>query len=103
MTHPEDPITEDSLVRSQHLCSKICQVNDITRTHVGLMEINTLAQQNLVQFINIITCSKQALVLPELDQVMMAHPLMHILILITYVYLHAMVGWQMLIELVFGH
>jgi hypothetical protein len=102
MAHTQDPIPKDPLVRTQHLRREIGQVNDIAWTNMGLVEVDALSQQNLVQLVHVITGAKQAFVLPEFDQVMVAHPLVHILMLICYVHLHAVVRWQVLIELVFG-
>ena len=66
------------------------------------MQIYALSKEYFVKFFNFIACSKQALGVPELLEVMVACPLIHVLVLVRNVHLHAVIRRKMLIQLLFS-
>lgn len=66
------------------------------------MYIYTLAKEKFVKLFHIITCSKHALVIPEVVKVITANPIMHVLMIIIKVDLETIARWETSLKLLFS-
>ena len=75
------------------------------RAHASVSQGDAVPKEELVQLIKLwlITDSEQALVVPEVHQIVMAEPLVHVLVLILDVCLETVMLWHMSSELLLGY
>ena len=62
----------------------------------------TLAQEKFMEFLNIITGSEHALVIPEVVKIITANPIMHVLMFIIKVDLETIARWETSLKLLFS-
>ena len=58
------------------------------------MHVHTLAQEEFVEFLNIITSSEHALMIPQMVEIVSAYPVKHALMVVIEVNLETMAWWD---------
>ena len=88
--YAQDNITKDAMLWTNVDVSQGMNADWWLWAKNTIMYINALPKEQLVKFVNIITDSKHALMIPKVIKVITAHPLSHILVFIIKMDLEAM-------------
>ena len=90
----EDHISEDAVLCADLMRSERVNVNWLLWAHNTVVDFNTLTKEELVEFFNIIASTEDALVVPEVLEVIAANPLLNVLMSISQMSLEASTSWQ---------
>jgi hypothetical protein len=89
----EDHISEDAMLCADLMRSESVNVNWLLWAHNTVVDFNALTEEELMEFFNIITSTEDALVVPEVLEVIAANPLLNVLMSISQVGLEASSSW----------
>ena len=90
----EDHISEDAVLCADLVRSESVNVNWLLWAHNTVVDFNTLTKEELMEFFNIIASTEDALVVPEVLEVIAANPLLNVLMSISQMSLEASTSWQ---------
>ena len=65
VTDTDDSITNHVMVRTEHLWSDLVEGHDLAWADLSLVNVNALPKEEPVHLFDLFTCSKDALVTPE--------------------------------------
>ena len=89
----EDHLAEGAMLCADIVRSERVNVNWLLWAHNTVVDFNTLTEEELMEFFNIITSTEDALVVPEVLEVIAANPLLNVLMSISQVSLEASSSW----------
>ena len=92
--HTQNYIAEDTVLRPHVHRREGMNVDWFLGTQHGVMHVHTLAQEEFVEFLNIITSSEHALMIPQMVEIVSAYPVKHALMVVTEVDLETMTRWD---------
>ena len=90
----EDHISEDAVLCADLMSSESVNVNWLLWAHNTVIDFDALTEEELMEFFNIIASTEDALVVPEVLEVIAANPLLNVLMSISQVSLEASTSWQ---------
>ena len=83
-------IAKDTVLRPHIYFREGMNVDCFLWAQHGVVHMHTLAQEKFVEFLNIITSSKHALMIPEMVEIITANPVKHALMIVIEVNLETM-------------
>jgi len=89
IVYAEDYVSEDAVLCADLVSAERVNVNWLLWAHNTIIDFNALTEEELVEFFDIITCAEDALVVPEVLEVITANPLLNVLMSISKVSLEA--------------
>ena len=92
--HAQNYIAENTVLRPHVYCREGMNVDWFLGTQHRVMHMHTLAQEEFVEFLNIITSSKHALMIPQMVEIVSAYPVKHALMIVIEVNLETMTRWD---------
>ena len=83
--HTQDDVSKNAIFRANVHVRQFVDVDWLLRAQDRVVHVHALTQEQFVQLLNVVACSEHALVVPEVIQVVPAHPVHHVLVLIVEV------------------
>ena len=92
--HTQNYIAENTVLWPHVYCREGMNVDWFLGTKHGIMNVHALAQEEFVEFLNIITSSEHALMIPQMVEIVSAYPVKHALMIVIEVNLETMTRWD---------
>lgn len=83
IVNSNDGVTDDYMVLSEHLRGDVVKMDDLTWADLGLKDVDAGSKEELVHLLDLLTSSKNALVPPEVLEVISADPFTRALVLVS--------------------